>query len=85
VGGQDNDPFSWRALVGGRQLEWPGTPHLYQHGAGDFLPVAVPWYGHRRRPTRGCALVDPLGSQVVHHPWHMLGWCGEYVLGKFSR
>jgi hypothetical protein len=53
--GQDGDPSNWWALVEGRQLERPGTPHLCQHGAGDLLPVAVPWHGSCGRPTRGCA------------------------------
>jgi hypothetical protein len=53
--------------------------------AGDLLPVAVPWHGYRGRSTRGCALVDPLGAQAVRRPGLLSGWCGEYVLGKFSR
>jgi hypothetical protein len=40
--GQDGDPSSWQASVGGHQLEWPGTPNLCQRGAGDLLPVVVP-------------------------------------------
>jgi hypothetical protein len=71
--------------VGGCQLGLPGTPHLYQHGGGDLLPVAVPGHGYRGWPTRGYTLIDPLGAQAVRRLGLLSGWCGEYVLGKFSR
>jgi hypothetical protein len=71
--------------VGGRQLEWSGTPHLYQHGVVDILSVPVPRHGYRGRPTRGCALMDPLGIEAVCQPGLLSGYHGECVLGKFSR
>jgi hypothetical protein len=85
LGGHDSDLSSWRALVGGRQLEWPGTLHLCQHGARDLLPVAVPWHGYRGWPIRVCKLVDPLGAEAIRRLGVLSGWHGTYVLGKFSR
>jgi hypothetical protein len=49
---------------------------------GTFLPVAVPWHGYRGWPMTSCALVVPLGIDVVHQPGLLSGWCGTYVLGK---
>jgi hypothetical protein len=71
--------------VGGRQLEWPGTPQLCQNRVGDLLSVVVPRYGSCARTMRGCALVDPLGSHALHRPVLLSGCRGEDVLGKFSR
>jgi hypothetical protein len=71
--------------VGVHQLERQGTLKLYQHGVGDLLPVAIPRHGYHGRLTTGCALVDPLGAEGVRRPRLMSGWCGAYVLGKFSR
>jgi hypothetical protein len=69
----------------GHQLEWLGTPHLSQHRVGDFLLVVVPRHGSRGRPTRGCALMDPVGPQEVHRP-RLLSRCrGKDVMGKFGR
>jgi hypothetical protein len=85
LGGQDGDPSSWQALMGGRQLEWPRTPHLCQHEAGDLLSVVVPRHGSCGRSMRGCVLVDPLGIEVVRQPSLLLGCCGKDVLGKISR
>jgi hypothetical protein len=66
LGGQDSDSSSWRVLVGGRQLERRGTPHLHQHGVGDLLPIDVPQHGYHERLTIGCTLMDPLGAGVIH-------------------
>jgi hypothetical protein len=41
LGGQDSDPLSWRAAVGGCQLEQLGSPQLCQHGARGLLSVVV--------------------------------------------
>jgi hypothetical protein len=71
--------------VGGHQLEWPETPHLYQQGAGDLLPVVVPQHDSRGLPTIGCTFVNPLGTLVVRRPGLLSGCRGEDVLGKFSR
>jgi hypothetical protein len=71
--------------VGGHQLKQQGTPQVYQHGVGDLLPVVVPRYGYRGWPTIGCVLMDSLGAKAVRQPGLLLGWCGTYVLGKFSR
>jgi hypothetical protein len=59
LGGQDGDPSSWQASVGGHQLEWLGTLHLCQHEAWDLLPVVIPQHGSCGRSMRGCVLVDP--------------------------
>jgi hypothetical protein len=85
LGGQDGDLSSWQALVGGRQLERPGTPHLCQHGVEDRLPVVVPRHGSRGWPMRGYTLMDPLGAPAVCRPELLSGFRGEDVLGKFTR
>jgi hypothetical protein len=71
--------------VGGRQLEWPGTPHMCQQGAGDILSVVVPQHGSHGRPMRSCMLMDPLGDHVVCRLGLLLGCHDEDVLGEFSR
>jgi hypothetical protein len=83
--GQDGDPSTWRALVGGHQLEWRGTPPLYQHKVGDLLLVVVPRHGYRGQLTTGCTLMNPLGAEAVCRPELLSGWRDAYVLGKFSR
>jgi hypothetical protein len=84
LGGQDGDSSSWRASVGGRQLERRGTPHLHQHGVRDLLPVAVPRHGYRAWLTTSYALVVPLGAEAICPPGLLSGWHGAYVLGTFS-
>jgi hypothetical protein len=71
--------------VGGHQLEWPGTLHVCQHGAGDLLSAVVPRHGSSGQPMRSCMPMDPLGIQAVCRPGLLLGCRGEYVLGKYSR
>jgi hypothetical protein len=70
--------------VGGHQLEWPGTPHMCQHGAGDILSFVVPQHGSHGRPMRSCMLVDPLGAQAVCRLGLLLGCHDKDVLGEFS-
>jgi hypothetical protein len=82
LGGQDGDPSSWQASVGGCQLEWPGTLHLCQHGARDLLPVAIPRHGYRGWPMRGCTLMAPLGLEAACQLGLLSRWHDEYVLGK---
>jgi hypothetical protein len=82
LGGQDNDPSSWRALVGGHQLERRGTPHLHQHG--PFADCCTR-HGYHGRLMTSCMLMDPLGAEVVRRPGLLSGWHGTYVLDMFSR
>jgi hypothetical protein len=85
LGGQDGDLSSWREEVGGRQLEWLGTSHICQHGAGDLLSIVVPWHVLRGWPMRSCTLVNTLGTPTVPRPRLLTGCRGKDVLGKFSR
>jgi hypothetical protein len=56
-----------------------------QHRVGDILPVVVPRHGYCGRPMAGCTLMDPLGAEAIRQLGLLSGWCGTYVLGKFSR
>jgi hypothetical protein len=29
-----------------------------------------------------CMVLDPLGTQALHRPGHLLGWAGEAILGE---
>jgi hypothetical protein len=71
--------------VGGHQLEWRGTPHLHQHGVGNFLPVAVPRHGYCGQSVTSFMLMVPLGAEAISQPGFLSGWHATYVLGKFSR
>jgi hypothetical protein len=59
--------------MGGRQLEWPGTPHLCEYRVGDVLPVVVPPHSSHGRLMRGCAFMDPLGIKAICRPGFLSG------------
>jgi hypothetical protein len=68
--------------MGGRQLGWCRTPDLCQLGAKYVLSSPVPRYGYSRRPTSSCTVLNPLGTQIVRQPGHLLGRGGKDVLGE---
>jgi hypothetical protein len=41
-------------------------------------------YGYSRRSTSSYTVLDPLGTQAVRRPGHLLGRSGGDVLGEYS-
>jgi hypothetical protein len=68
--------------VGGRQLGWRRTPNLRQLGARYVLTSTVPRYGYSSQPMVSCTVLDPLGTQAICRPGHLLGHGGDDVLGQ---
>jgi hypothetical protein len=45
------------------------------------LSAIVPRYGYSSRPMNSRTVLDPLGTQAIRRPRHLLGRGGEDVLG----
>jgi hypothetical protein len=57
----------------GHQLGRCWTPYLHQQGVGYVLSSTVTRYVYSRRSLSSCMVLDPLGTEAVHWPGHLLG------------
>jgi hypothetical protein len=58
---------------------------MHQLGARYVLSSTVPRYGYSSQLMDSCTVLDPLGSQALRRPEHLLGRGGEDVLGQSTN